>query len=721
MIILTPMELPVVNDFILYYDGSLRFKAKVEPVRDRTFTGESPLIETACSITRTLLSSIYGSRMQEIRSDFLVLFIPVTSRLSEWATYIQGRRLVTGVLQKPVRKEHLGLVRLIHQPFGAYVYHGHDDPIQINVVPFPKRRNFLHEPTASNDDDDVEAKVLSVPAADCKFDNLPSLHAIFAAFVPSILHQIGTALTVDQLCRQVLLPIGDIDRDLVRTAITTPMAMDNSNYERVEFLGDCVLKFCTHVQLVAQHPTWPEAYLTAEKGRTNRNEYLAAASLAAGLNRFMIRKGFTGQKWRPTYVEDALRSKDEKNIRWSTKMLADVVEALIGASYLDGGSEKAIDCMRIILCKETWHSLDVCHDMLLQDVPETAIPGLETLEQLLCHTFAKPTLLLEAITHASSPSTFSGLSYERLEFLGDGVLDIIVTREVYSHKSTLPHYKMHSAREVVVNAHFLGFCCMEYSIAQERIDLIQQCSADPLEVTFVPKQSHQTFSLHHFLRANRALTTMKAAAVERYNTLRPIILDALENDITYPWSALVALAPEKFLCDLVESLLGALYVDTRGSFSACEIFLEKLGVLPYLRKVLEKGIVCLHPKERLGVLADSDRVKYDTNPDKREGEGPRTYSCAVLVGEHQVGLAEGCRSKEEAEVNAALGAIAILEGQGRAFRKRKKRAGRTEIDPRGGGTEAVDPEGTSSGEEVAVDGADTDEGSAKFDAMDIDQ
>ncbi|KAK4924126.1 hypothetical protein LTR28_012412, partial [Elasticomyces elasticus] len=144
------------------------------------------------------------------------------------------------------------------------------------------------------------------------------------------------------------------------------MAVDNSNYERVEFLGDCVLKFCTHVQLVAQHPTWPEAYLTAEKGRTNRNEYLAAASLAAGLNRFMIRKGFTGQKWRPTYAEDALRSKDEKNIRWSTKMLADVVEALIGASYLDGGSEKAIDCMRIILCKETWHSLDICHDMLLQ-------------------------------------------------------------------------------------------------------------------------------------------------------------------------------------------------------------------------------------------------------------------------------------------------------------------------------------------------------------------
>ncbi len=59
---------------------------------------------------------------------------------------------------------------------------------------------------------------------------------------------------------------------------------------------------------------------------------------------------------------------------------------------------------------------------------DEAAPGLSTLEETLGHRFAKSDLLIEALTH---PSAFRrrGISrrgYERLEFLGDRVLGLII-------------------------------------------------------------------------------------------------------------------------------------------------------------------------------------------------------------------------------------------------------------------------------------------------------
>jgi dsRNA-specific ribonuclease len=59
---------------------------------------------------------------------------------------------------------------------------------------------------------------------------------------------------------------------LIAEATTSGAANFTASYERLEHLGDAVLKYCTHVQLAAQHPDWPESYLTAEKGRTGSIE-----------------------------------------------------------------------------------------------------------------------------------------------------------------------------------------------------------------------------------------------------------------------------------------------------------------------------------------------------------------------------------------------------------------------------------------------------------------
>lgn len=65
--------------------------------------------------------------------------------------------------------------------------------------------------------------------------------------------------------------------------------------------------------------------------------------------------------------------------------------------------------------------------MALRDPPRPDVPGhrLKSLAEVLGHAFAKPDLLDEALTHASAAKR-RGRGYERLEFLGDRVLGLIL-------------------------------------------------------------------------------------------------------------------------------------------------------------------------------------------------------------------------------------------------------------------------------------------------------
>lgn len=63
--------------------------------------------------------------------------------------------------------------------------------------------------------------------------------------------------------------------------------------------------------------------------------------------------------------------------------------------------------------------------------------GVERLEAALDYRFEKPTLLIEALTHPSAPqrSAAARRGYERLEFLGDRVLDLIVAQLLWQRFS----------------------------------------------------------------------------------------------------------------------------------------------------------------------------------------------------------------------------------------------------------------------------------------------
>ena len=53
------------------------------------------------------------------------------------------------------------------------------------------------------------------------------------------------------------------------------------------------------------------------------------------------------------------------------------------------------------------------------------------LEQLIGYTFKDPTLLTTALTHSSYGHRHGVPDYERLEFLGDSILDMVISEELY--------------------------------------------------------------------------------------------------------------------------------------------------------------------------------------------------------------------------------------------------------------------------------------------------
>src|SRR5665647_2233461 len=82
------------------------------------------------------------------------------------------------------------------------------------------------------------------------------------------------------------------------------------------------------------------------------------------------------------------------------------------------------------------------------------MPNFSLLEQLLGHTFRTPDLLVEALTHRSylnEHREYMGSHNERLEFLGDAVLELVATTFLFKRFPAKPEGELTSYRAALVN------------------------------------------------------------------------------------------------------------------------------------------------------------------------------------------------------------------------------------------------------------------------------
>lgn len=137
----------------------------------------------------------------------------------------------------------------------------------------------------------------------------------------------------------------------------------------------------------------------------------------------------------------------------SSKTLADVVEALIGVYYVEGGKVAANHVMQWIGIQVEFNPDEMsCSLSRPYTVPESIMRSIDfdELEGTLDFKFKDRGFLVEAITHASRPS--SGVScYQRLEFVGDAVLDHLITRHLFFTYTDLPPGHLTDLRAAAVN------------------------------------------------------------------------------------------------------------------------------------------------------------------------------------------------------------------------------------------------------------------------------
>jgi dsRNA-specific ribonuclease len=700
----TPCRLPLLPALALFVDHEVTMEIIFRhPV---AMTADESDIKSAKASTHILLHSMFRTRMHTDRRDFPVLFRPSTKgNRDDWHTSTSGEYPATN-LSPSTPFHEVGIVR---SRLGLFVYHGremhtaheleeegsNEATSHLKCWPFPKRLDLLHPLVGSSPQNNT---FVYLKPEECTVDNLPLKYATFARMIPSIMHHVNRQSMVDRLSTGLLSPVQFTSKENLLSVMTASSAREGNNYQRLEFLGDATLKYVTALTLMAHHPQWHEGYLSRMKDHIVSNGSLALAAQTTGLVRYIATRQFTAHKWRPMYNDDLLADHAVTKRELTSKVMVDVIEAIIGAAYVDGGLPKALAILGIFLPQVKWQPLKELTATLQQaalpagSLVGASSPQIVRLEQLLVHTFDDKALLLEAITHGSC--TMSKVpSYQRLEYLGDAVLDYIVTNIIFNHHKQPPVYLMHRLRIATVNAGFLAFRALSTTtpILTAQIDTFMP-SADTSSPAF--KQTISNPSLLDFLQKAHIpnLNAALNATRSRYNLLQPLLALALDEGNTYPWRLLAAFNPDKIVSDIVESILGAVFIDSGGDFAAVEKVARTLGLWDWLERALGEDVKCWHPKEEIGTFgsmggesgvvykvwrsqdveshgpsesegssADEEDNDDDGMNEQRQLElGKGTWHCRVVVNGEDICVTHGW-NRLEVETAAAEEAITILK------------------------------------------------------------
>ena len=679
------------KDYDLSIEASLYWnKYTTHSARVKRCTGilqGSDAFSAASQITEYLMTSMFRRKMQArnqstFEAPFLILPRESLQNPRRWLENCTGSTLIekscTGwklPSQPSLIRQKDKLQLYLFEPQEAQPEesdnNGNLNLGLIELKRLPKRVDFLRRMTSEA----AHTAKDPAPIMDCCVDKLPVAHGRMMLFIPSILHVVEVAMVAHEAMANLLAPINFCDRNLVMAAISAPSALEQTNYERLEFLGDSLLKYYASVQLFAQYPRWDEGRLTGGKGQLVSNAVLCHAALRVGLDRYIHTDPFTGTQWKPPSIEEVLKEIDDGAMRTvSSKTIADVVEALLGAAWLDGGrpnsgdtEDKVLACLRLFLSEVPWQAIPRNMSSIKKPAGLSEISaGLhKRVEAVVDHEFTNQYLILEAFTHPSQLAIRGVGSYQRLEFLGDAVLDRIVVGRLFEAQPPLDPERLTLMRHAVVNGHLLGFLCLGRSHERQVRDALTNHTT--LDTT-IEARVEKKYLWQYLRYSSPSLTQARDLCFERYQALRGEIGVALSSGKKYPWVLLTKLRPEKFFSDVVESVLGAIFVDSCGSLDACAGFLAKIGLTGFLERLVCQAteIDVLHPKARLGILSGNARLEYQTVA--TAGSETRRYACTVLMDGEIFGEVQDGLSREEVETRAADDAVeALLERKSKSL------------------------------------------------------
>ncbi|CAJ0581602.1 unnamed protein product, partial [Mesorhabditis spiculigera] len=238
--------------------------------------------------------------------------------------------------------------------------------------------------------------------------------------------------------------------------------------ERLEFLGDAVVEFMTTVHLYFCFPRLQEGGLATYRTALVQNRNLAQLAGRLHLDHWMLF----------AHGGDLCHEADMKHA------MANAFEAFMAAVFLDGGVEH---CDRIYakvmfaqdpVILERWvnypeHPLKVEHPEtdrhLIQTIP--TLQKLAEFEEKSGFHFQHIRLLAKAFTRRNVPMNDLTRGHnQRLEFLGDSVLQLIVSDFLYKHFPSHQEGHLSLLRTCLVSNNALSIVCDDLGLVEFLIE-----------------------------------------------------------------------------------------------------------------------------------------------------------------------------------------------------------------------------------------------------------
>lgn len=207
------------------------------------------------------------------------------------------------------------------------------------------------------------------------------------------------------------------------------------SYERLEFLGDAVLKVIYSMAAFVMNPHDSEGFLSDERDIEVSNQKLADLAIDMKVHDCVA---FSGVSQKAKSWPWFWGTHQNKSIQISEKVLADCVESLLGVQYLQGGIEAAavfMDKHRVLpgACKvlgigDNGSKGKGVHvqvpEMGPADERKLSAFVLEV-EEIIGYRFRDKGHLVVALTHGSFRNGHCP-SYQRYEYLGDAIIGFLL-------------------------------------------------------------------------------------------------------------------------------------------------------------------------------------------------------------------------------------------------------------------------------------------------------
>ena len=466
------------------------------------------------------------------------------------------------------------------------------------------------------------------------------------------------------------------DTSLLLCALTAPSALLNYSYERLETLGDSVLKILATIHVTVKYPNYYEGQLTVTRSNIICNNNLMQHAMVPKINlvKYILKDPYAAKKFMHFSGEEKM-DEDEKEI--SIKTVADVFEAIIGAFYIDCQKDLKLVWNAIFigfgLVNATNHYPDC---IFIPNASLSTIPydiDIKTIENILQYCFNHPSLILEALTHASfiPESLTYSFCYQRLEFLGDAVLDFVVTCFLYNFKPELNPGTITEWRSFCVCNSFLGIVAVQTT--PPLCDFLRFNSADLKDDIGKFKTEARQFLLeeHEHLTKTKSFISSEEREVDAIKSHQQLL------------SRMRKLEPPKVLGDLVEALLGALFSDCNGSFEKVTIIINTLIIDRWLKPFILSAersrlhgytdnlqhpfVILTHALDSVGcrdITIDFTKTTSQGIPNDIEDDDDTlpihsvVYDCSIVVHEKTIGRALG-NTKKNAKKKAAENFIGV--------------------------------------------------------------